>query len=50
MIRGIHHFGLTVRDVDASAVWYQEVLEFRRLRVTWDPAIAAGSTRCRNAA
>jgi glyoxylase I family protein len=30
MIRGIHHFGLTVRDVDASAAWYQEVLGFRR--------------------
>jgi catechol 2,3-dioxygenase-like lactoylglutathione lyase family enzyme len=30
MIRGIHHFGLTVRDVDASAAWYEEVLGFRR--------------------
>jgi catechol-2,3-dioxygenase len=29
MIRGIHHFGLTVRDVDASAAWYEEVLGFR---------------------
>jgi len=31
MIRGIHHFGLTVRDVDASAAWYEEVLGFRRV-------------------
>ena len=30
MIRGIHHFGLTVRDVDASAAWYEKVLGFRR--------------------
>jgi len=29
MITGIHHLGLTVRDVDASAAWYQEVLGFR---------------------
>jgi hypothetical protein len=25
MLRGLQHFGLTVRDVDASAVWYEEV-------------------------
>jgi catechol 2,3-dioxygenase-like lactoylglutathione lyase family enzyme len=31
MIRGIHHLGLTVRDVEASAGWYQEVLGFRRV-------------------
>jgi glyoxylase I family protein len=30
MIRGIHHFGLTVRDLEASASWYVEVLGFRR--------------------
>jgi glyoxylase I family protein len=30
MISGIHRFGLTVRDVDASAAWYQDVLGFRR--------------------
>jgi Histidine kinase-, DNA gyrase B-, and HSP90-like ATPase len=30
MVRGVHHFGLTVRDVDASAAWYGEVLRFRR--------------------
>ena len=30
MISGVHHFGLTVRDVDASAAWYEEVLGFRR--------------------
>jgi catechol 2,3-dioxygenase-like lactoylglutathione lyase family enzyme len=27
-ITGIHHLGLTVRDVDASAAWYQRVLGF----------------------
>ncbi len=31
MLGGIHHFGLTVRDVDASAAWYVEVLGFRRV-------------------
>jgi catechol 2,3-dioxygenase-like lactoylglutathione lyase family enzyme len=31
MIRGLHHVGLTVRDVDASAAWYEEVLGFRRV-------------------
>ena len=31
MIRGIHHLGLTVRDVEASATWYEEVLGFRRV-------------------
>lgn len=30
MIRGIHHFGLTVRDVDASTAWYEDVPGFRR--------------------
>ena len=30
MINDIHHLGLTVRDVDASAAWYQEVLGFQR--------------------
>jgi glyoxylase I family protein len=30
VITGIHHFGLTVRDVDASAAWYERVLGFRR--------------------
>ncbi len=29
MIGGIHHLGLTVRDVDASAAWYVEVLGFQ---------------------
>ena len=27
----IHHLGLTVRDVDASAAWYVDVLGFRRI-------------------
>lgn len=31
MIRGIHHFGLTVRDVDASTAWYEEAVGFRRV-------------------
>lgn len=31
MIGGIHHFGLTVRDVEVSAAWYAEVLGFRRV-------------------
>jgi glyoxylase I family protein len=31
MIGDIHHLGLTVRDVDASAAWYVEVLGFRRV-------------------
>ena len=28
MITGIHHLGLTVRDVEASAAWYEAVLGF----------------------
>jgi glyoxylase I family protein len=31
MIRGLHHFGLTVRDVDTSSAWYEEVLGFTRV-------------------
>jgi glyoxylase I family protein len=30
MITGLHHLGLTVRDVEASAAWYETVLGFRR--------------------
>jgi glyoxylase I family protein len=30
-IEGVHHFGLTVRDVDISADWYAHVLGFRRV-------------------
>lgn len=30
MISGIHHLGLTVRDVNANAAWYERVLGFRR--------------------
>jgi hypothetical protein len=29
MITGLHHLGLTVRDVEASAFWYEDVLVFR---------------------
>jgi glyoxylase I family protein len=31
MITGIHHLGLTVRDVDSSAAWYERVLGFERV-------------------
>ncbi len=31
MIGPLHHFGLTVRDVEASAIWYEDVLGFRRV-------------------
>jgi glyoxylase I family protein len=31
MITEIHHLGLTVRDVEASAAWYERVLGFRRV-------------------
>jgi glyoxylase I family protein len=31
VLTGIHHLGLTVRDVDASAAWYEAVLGFRRV-------------------
>ena len=30
MIDGIHHLGLTVRDVDVSAAWYADMLGFHR--------------------
>ncbi|ADP84372.1 Glyoxalase/bleomycin resistance protein/dioxygenase [Pseudofrankia inefficax] len=30
-IVGIHHFGLTVRDVETSAAWYENVLGFTRV-------------------
>jgi glyoxylase I family protein len=31
VITGLSHFGFTVRDVDASATWYEEVLGFYRV-------------------
>lgn len=31
VIKGIHHLGLTVRDAEASAAWYVQVLGFRRV-------------------
>jgi len=31
MISGIHHFGFTVRDAEASADWYESVLGFHRV-------------------
>jgi catechol 2,3-dioxygenase-like lactoylglutathione lyase family enzyme len=37
-IRDIHHLGLTVRDVDASARWYEKTLGFRRDGAFEDPA------------
>ncbi|EFC81307.1 Glyoxalase/bleomycin resistance protein/dioxygenase [Parafrankia sp. EUN1f] len=30
-IVGIHHFGLTVRDIETSAAWYESVLGFTRV-------------------
>jgi glyoxylase I family protein len=30
-ITSVHHLGLTVRDVEASAAWYEDVLGFRRV-------------------
>jgi glyoxylase I family protein len=31
VIKGIHHLGFTVRDAEASAAWYVQVLGFRRV-------------------
>lgn len=31
VITGIHHFGLSVRNIDVSAAWYVKVLGFRRV-------------------
>jgi glyoxylase I family protein len=31
VIAGIHHLGLTVRNIEASAAWYVEVLGFRQV-------------------
>jgi glyoxylase I family protein len=31
VIKGIHHLGLTVRDAQASAAWYAEVLGFHQV-------------------
>jgi glyoxylase I family protein len=41
-ITGLHHLGLTVRDVEASAAWYAGVLGFRR---TGEFAAPDGSRR-----
>jgi glyoxylase I family protein len=37
VIHGIHHLGLTVTLVDASAGWYERVLGFRRVGVHESP-------------
>jgi glyoxylase I family protein len=37
-IEDIHHFGLTVRDAEASATWYVEVLGFERVGGYEDPS------------
>ena len=34
-ITGIHHFSATVRDVEASADWYQKVFGLERLPMTF---------------
>ena len=31
MLHGLHHLGLTVRDVERSAAWYTSVLGFERV-------------------
>ena len=31
MLHGLHHLGLTVRDVERSAAWYTTVLGFERI-------------------
>jgi glyoxylase I family protein len=37
-LHGIHHLGLTVRDAEASARWYETVLGFVRTGEFRDPA------------
>lgn len=37
-IEDIHHFGLTVRNAEASAAWYVEVLGFERVGGYEDPS------------
>ena len=34
-ITGIHHFSPTVRDVEASAAWYEQVFSMFRVPVTF---------------
>lgn len=34
-ITGVHHFSPTVRDVEASAAWYQKVFGMERVPVTF---------------
>lgn len=34
-ITGVHHFALTVRDLEASAEWYQQVFDLQRVPVTF---------------
>ena len=34
-ITGIHHFSATVRDVEASAAWYEQVFSMFRLPMTF---------------
>jgi glyoxylase I family protein len=37
MIGDVHHFGLTVSDVDLSAAWYERVLGFERVDTYTSP-------------
>ena len=37
MIGDVHHFGLTVTDVDVSAAWYERVLGFERVDAYTSP-------------
>jgi glyoxylase I family protein len=36
-LRGIHHLGFTVRDAEASASWYAEILGFDRIGAYTSP-------------
>ncbi len=57
----IHHLTLTVNDVDVSAQWYQrllgeadvvqrEMLEFRRVRMSWPDGLIIGVTQFKGTA
>jgi len=37
MFGDVHHFGLTVSDVDVSAAWYERVLGFERVATYTSP-------------
>ena len=47
-IEGIDHVALTVRDLEASIVWYQEVLGLERPHNAWNnnPAVLCAGDTC----